>query len=207
MKFAALCIFFFHQALRGSINRILKFNYKYLMCKCGKKVHFSPLSSFFSYKNITIGDDVYVGPHAIFMAANSKIYIGNHVIFGPRVTLIGGDHNINRVDKFIIDSKEKEPEDDKDIIIEDNVWIGANVTILKGCTIGRGAVVGAGSLVTKNIPDYAIAVGVPSKVIRFRWDVETIIEHEKLLYPANKRKSLEYLTSIIEPIISKLNTK
>lgn len=202
MKFVALSLFFFHQALRGCINRILKFNYKYLMCKCGKKVHFSPLSSFFSYKNVAMGNNVYIGPHAIFMAANSKIYIGNHVVLGPKVTLIGGDHNINEIGKFIIDTKEKGQDDDKDIIIEDDVWIGANVTILKGCTIGRGAVVGAGSLVTKNIPDYAIAVGIPSKVIRFRWNIETIIEHEKLVYPVDKRKSREYLGSIMTQTVS-----
>jgi acetyltransferase-like isoleucine patch superfamily enzyme len=50
----------------------------------------------------------------------------------------------------------------------DRVWIGANVTILKGVTIGNDAVVGAGSVVTKDIPEKAIAVGVPAKVIKYR---------------------------------------
>jgi acetyltransferase-like isoleucine patch superfamily enzyme len=52
--------------------------------------------------------------------------------------------------------------------IGDRVWIGANVTILKGVTIGNDAVVGAGSVVTKDVPERAIAVGNPAKVIKYR---------------------------------------
>lgn len=52
--------------------------------------------------------------------------------------------------------------------VGDGTWIGASATILDGISIGRGCVIGAGSLVTKDIPDYGIAVGTPAKVIRFR---------------------------------------
>ena len=52
--------------------------------------------------------------------------------------------------------------------IEDKVWIGANVTVLKGVTIGKNAVIGAGSVVTKSIPENAIAIGAPAKVIRYK---------------------------------------
>ena len=55
-----------------------------------------------------------------------------------------------------------------DIIIEDDVWIGANVVILKNVTLEKGCVIGAGSVVTKSIPAYAIAVGNPAKVIKYR---------------------------------------
>lgn len=54
------------------------------------------------------------------------------------------------------------------IIIEDDVWIGANATILKGVTIGHGAVIGAASVVTSDIPEYAVAVGNPAKVKKYR---------------------------------------
>ncbi len=54
------------------------------------------------------------------------------------------------------------------ISIGEGTWIGASATILDGVSIGRGCVIGAGSLVTANIPDYSIAVGVPAKVIRIR---------------------------------------
>lgn len=61
-----------------------------------------------------------------------------------------------------------------EISIGNDVWIGANVIILPGVTIGDGAVIGAGSIVTKDIPDYAIAVGVPAKPIRYRFNTEQI---------------------------------
>ena len=61
---------------------------------------------------------------------------------------------------------------DKSIIINDDVWIGAHSVILPGVTIGKGAVIGAGSVVTSNIPEYAVAVGVPAKVIKLRFDVK-----------------------------------
>jgi len=56
----------------------------------------------------------------------------------------------------------------KGIVIEDDVWIGSKATIVDGVTIGQGAVIGAGSVVTKSIPAYAIAVGVPARVIGTR---------------------------------------
>jgi acetyltransferase-like isoleucine patch superfamily enzyme len=57
-----------------------------------------------------------------------------------------------------------------DIIIEDEAWISTGVIILDGVRVGKGAVVGAGSVVTRDIPDNAIAYGVPAKVIKMRGD-------------------------------------
>jgi acetyltransferase-like isoleucine patch superfamily enzyme len=98
----------------------------------------------------------------------------------------------------MIDVHDKRPDDDLGVIIEDDVWIGARAIVLRGVTIGRGAIVGAGSLVTKNIPPYAIAVGSPAKTIKFRWDVETILEHEAKLYPPEKRFSRDAIQQIRE---------
>jgi len=61
-----------------------------------------------------------------------------------------------------------------DIIVSDDVWIGANSTILSGVTIGRGAVLAAGSVVTKDIPPYAIVGGVPAKVLKYRFSESVI---------------------------------
>lgn len=76
---------------------------------------------------------------------------------------MGRDHGL-RKDALI----REQPHTKKPIRIGDDVWIGANVTILKGVCIGKGAVVGAGSVVTRDIPEYAVAVGNPAKVIRYR---------------------------------------
>lgn len=76
---------------------------------------------------------------------------------------------------------EKTPEQDAPVIIEDDVWCGANVTILKGVTIGRGSVVAAGAVVTKSFPPYSIIGGVPAKLIKIRFTLEQIKKHERLL--------------------------
>ena len=61
---------------------------------------------------------------------------------------------------------------DQPVVIEDDVWVGANVTILKGVTIGHGSVVAAGAVVTKSCPPYSIIGGVPAKVLKKRFDEE-----------------------------------
>lgn len=61
-----------------------------------------------------------------------------------------------------------------DIVVGDDVWFGCNVTVLSGVTIGQGAVIAAGTVVTKNIPPYAIAGGVPAKILKYRFSQEII---------------------------------
>jgi acetyltransferase-like isoleucine patch superfamily enzyme len=158
----------------------------------GRNFIFDP-QGFYSYEHIHVGDDVFLGQRPTLMAALSRIKIGNKVMFGPEVMIIGGRHNTSFVGRNMIDVHEKRPDDDLGVIIEDDVWIGARAIVLRGVTIGRGAIVGAGSIVTKNIPPYAVAVGSPAKTVKFRWDVETILEHEAKLYPPEKRFAREYL--------------
>lgn len=81
----------------------------------------------------------------------------------------------------------------KDIIVEEDVWIGINVTLLAGAHIGRGAIIGACSVVTKEIPPYAVAVGNPAKVVKFKWSIDDIIKHENQLYDENERIPREVL--------------
>lgn len=166
----------------------------------GRNFVFSP-QDIFSYSTISVGDDVYIGPRACFMASNTSLIIGNKVMFGPGVTIMGGDHNTSVVGKFMRDVHEKRPENDQPVTIEDDVWVCCNVTILKGVTIGRGSVIAAGALVTKDVPPYSIACGVPAKVIKRRWPVQTIIEHEKLLYPDPDRFSEEKLSLTEKPVL------
>ena len=105
------------------------------------------------------------------------------MIFGPKPTIITGDHRIDLIGKHIINitDEEKLPDQDLPVIIEDGVWCGANITILKGVTIGRGSVVAAGAVVTKSCPPYSIIGGIPAKVIRMRFTEEEIERHERLL--------------------------
>lgn len=141
-------------------------------------VHYS---GSFSYRNIMLGNSVYVGPNAYFSASVSYIKIGNKVVIGPNVTIMGGDHNTSVIGKYIFDVSNKRVEDDQPVIIEDDVWIGCNVTILKGVVIGSGSVIAAGSVVTKSIPSNSVAAGVPAKVIKNRFSDADYLLHTKLL--------------------------
>ena len=187
MRWIAVLLYYSIYFVRGCINRFLSFFYKKMLRGCGSNVRFSALTSDFTYRNVTIGNDVYIGPHALFLCTESQIFIGNKVLFGPHVTIIGGDHRITDVGRFIYDVLDKHPEDDQDVHIEDDVWIGTNTTLLKGVTVGRGAVVAAGALVTKDVPPYAIVGGVPAKVLKYRFTPEQIQEHERQLYAEDKR--------------------
>lgn len=132
-------------------------------------------------KNLMIGDHTLISKGAVFYCTEAPLIIGKRVIFGPRPTIITGDHRIDVIGNYIQENIEKLAENDMSVVIEDDVWIGANVTILKGVTIGRGSVVAAGAVVTKSLPPYSISGGIPAKVLKFRFTPEQITEHEKII--------------------------
>ena len=134
------------------------------MGSCGYNVYFSPLDSVFSYENLYVGNNVCIGYHADFISTRSKIIINDHVIFGPNVSIRGGDHRTDIVGCFIDEIKDcdKLPENDADVIFEGDNWIGMNSIILKGVTIGRGCIVAAGAVVSRDTPPYSIVGGVPA---------------------------------------------
>ena len=85
---------------------------------------------------------------------------------------------------------------EKDVVVEEDVWIGANVVLLSGVGVGRGSTIAAGSVVTKDVPPYSIVGGVPAQVIKFYWPIDTILEHEAKCYSENERYSKEQLEEI-----------
>ena len=193
--FAILC-YYAILCVKGGANRLLSGIYKNWMISCGHNVRFSAITSDFTYRNISIGNNVYIGPRALFVATESRIYIKNKVLFGPGVTIIGGDHRMSDVGSFMYDIKVKKPGDDLDVHIEDDVWIAANVTILKGVTVGRGAVVAASSLVIHDVPPYASVGGVPAKVLKYRFPTDDIKKHEEILYEPHERLTIEQINTI-----------
>ena len=173
--------------------------WKRSMKHCGKDVYLRPMSSDIKgIENLSIGDGSSIPKGSTFYCTRAELKIGNKVVFGPKPTIITGDHRIDIIGKYIIDvtDREKLPEQDAPVTIEDDCWIGANVTILKGVTIGRGTVVAAGAVVTNSIPPYCIVGGVPAKPIKFKWTIEQILEHEAILYPEAERFTREQLEKI-----------
>ena len=117
--------------------------------------------------NIEVGSHVYFGANCVIQSVHGDIRIGSHVMLGPGVNIHGGNHKIDNLDGYMDEAK-KQPGDDPEIVIGDDVWIGANAIILPGVTIGEGAVVGAGAVVTHNVEPYAVVAGNPATVLRFR---------------------------------------
>lgn len=166
------------------IDRLWAPIYKRVMKHCGTNVYIRPLSSDIKgLENLSVGDGTSIPKGSTFYCTRAPLTIGKKVIFGPHPTIITGDHRIDMVGKYIIDvtDEEKGPEHDAPVVIEDDVWCGANVTILKGVTIGRGSVVAAGAVVTKSFPPYSIIGGVPAKLLRMRFTPTEIEQHERLL--------------------------
>ena len=99
----------------------------------------------------------------IWAGDTAKVIIGRDCLTGPGVTIIASRYNVTGHDTI-----RSYPPYEKDVIIEDDVWLGANVVVLPGVKIGKGAIVGAGSVVTKNIEAYTVNAGVPAVRLKDR---------------------------------------
>jgi acetyltransferase-like isoleucine patch superfamily enzyme len=118
---------------------------------------------------IEIGENCFIGELCSITANGSNVKIGNGVLVGPGTVMHTIDHCFARTDMPIW----KQGVYPKPIIIEDDVWIGANCTILAGARIGAHSVIGAHSLIIGNIPPFSIAYGIPCKVHRYRNSIES----------------------------------
>ena len=108
--------------------------------------------------NIIIGENVFINYNCI-MLSMSKITIGNNVLIGPNVVLTPATHSISA------SKRHNGAGYAEDIVISDDVWIGANSVICPGVKIGKGAIIAAGAVVNKSVDDFTIVGGVPAKII------------------------------------------
>ena len=156
--------------------------------KCGKKVVVGRNFRAYGIKNITLGSDVSLGENNLFMTTRANIIIGNHVMTGPNVTMITGGHRTDLIGRYMttVGDSEKRPEDDRDIVLQGDNWIGANAIILRGVTIGEGAIIAAGSVVTKDVPPYSVFGGVPAHCIKDRFQTTDLENHIKTLKGENQ---------------------
>lgn len=111
---------------------------------------------------ITIDDGTWINNNFVAISAHKGIHIGKRVLIGTHVEIYDSDfHRLDPAQRHIC-----VPEDDKEVVVEDNVFIGSNAKIMKGVRIGRDSVIANGSIVVKDVPSGVIAGGNPAKVLR-----------------------------------------
>ena len=175
------------------VKYILRPIYKSCLGYCGKNVDLrldknpGSLSHVYMYDNTNI----YHGFRFISVGGNFIMKKNSGAAAG--LTVITGNHQRKLGVFFKEVSGTHELDIEKDIVVEEDVWLGANVTLLAGVIVGRGATVAAGSVCVKNVPPYAIVMGNPAKVVSFNFSPEEIVEHEKQLYSEGERLSIELL--------------
>lgn len=155
-----------------------------LLGKRSKISRFNLLAASGNGKSIVIGDDCSIGQGCILRAFHGNITIGNHCSLNPYVVIYGGggvsignyvriathttivasNHRFEDVDRLIMNQGNEY----KGVVIEDDVWIGANVVVLDGVHIGEGSVIAAGAVVNKDVPKYSVMAGVPAKLVKKR---------------------------------------
>ena len=123
-------------------------------CKTGK---FTP--------SLEIGDYVSLGEYSHITCAN-KITIGNGVLTGRFILSTDNSHGQSTREETDIAPLAREIHSNGPVCIGENVWIGDKVTILPNITIGKGCIIAANAVVTKDIPEYSVAAGIPAKVIK-----------------------------------------
>ena len=132
--------------------------------KLGKNVTIYPNVMFWGDGPIVIGDNVDIGKDTVIYASKGAgVTIGNNTVIAAQCYIIDMDHGTS-ADKLIAEQENTI----SPVNIGSDVWLAANVTVLKGSNIANGAIVGAKALVKGEIPENAIAVGVPVKVLKYR---------------------------------------
>ncbi len=136
----------------------------YIFRRVGRNINVERGAHFGDGARIEIGDNSGIG---VDCDLRGPITIGRDVMMGPECIIITRLHRHDRLD---IPMCQQGWEDAKPVVIEDDVWIGTRVIILPGVRVGKGVVIGAGAVVTRDVPDYAVAAGVPARVIHYRTD-------------------------------------
>jgi len=141
--------------------------FRYIVCRhlfssCGKNVNIESRAYFEDGRRIRIGDNSGIGVNA---RLNGTVIIGDNVMMGQDVAMFSINHEFSRIEIPMIHQGFQE---DRPVRIGDDVWIGDRAIILPGVRVGNGVVIGAGAVVAKDIPDWAVVIGNPARVVRLR---------------------------------------
>lgn len=138
-------------------------------------------------ENMFVDDYCVIQSGINFISNRGKLYVGKYSVISSGCIIIPGSHKLTVGVPFYFSTVNHLNDEEGDVIIEEDCWIGAGCILLPKCHIGRGVVVGAGCLVNNDIPPYAVVVGVPAKIIATKFSIEEIIKHESIIYPPEER--------------------
>lgn len=171
---ALLCVPLFLTKLiyeRSKFRSVVKVvTYKLIGAEIRNNVYMQGHVRLYGVKNIKINEGVFLGEGVKIISYDAKVTIGNNCLIASDCILITRNHNFSDL-KIPI---KKQGYTNKDILIEDDVWLGYRVVVLPGITIGKGAIVAANSVVTKNIEPNTIYGGNPARLIKYRGNHESI---------------------------------
>jgi acetyltransferase-like isoleucine patch superfamily enzyme len=140
------------------LNKLRKKIYQLCGMKIGHRSYIYNGVTFICPFNVSLGKDSFIN-YGCLLSSYADIIIGNRVSIGYNVSIITESHKVHSPDFEVIT---------KPVIIEDNVWIGANAVILGGVTLAEGTVVAAGAVVTESTEKYSVYAGIPAKKIKER---------------------------------------
>lgn len=138
-------------------------------------------------QNIIVDDWVVIQDHLNFISNKGKLIVGKYSVISSGCTIVPGAHKLTVGVPFYLATTNHINDDEGDIIIDEDCWVGTGCILLPKVHIGRGAVIGAGSVVTKDVPPYAVVVGAPARIVATKFSLEQVFNHEKVLYPKNQR--------------------
>lgn len=188
--------------IKGKIDQII-FNKKWRKLNTH---NYTNARNRFNEKLVSVGRKTYGAITVYTYNDINTLSIGNYCSIGPYVQFVlSADHRVDTISTYPFKTKcgitEKEGVSKGNIIIDDDVWIGANVIILSGVHIGQGAIIAAGAIVNKDVPPYAITGGVPAKVLRYKFEPEIVEALLKIDFSSlNDDVIRERIALLYEPI-------
>jgi acetyltransferase-like isoleucine patch superfamily enzyme len=162
------------------------YNYSHVrprrLADIGPGVRMAPNVSMMNAERIKIGAYSHIGARCSLWAGKSvgRVTLGHHALLGPEVFITAANYRVEPGTPIM-----DQPMDERDVVIGDDVWLGARVMVVAGVEIGDGCIIGASSVVTRSIPAGSIAAGNPARILGRRGDpkAESVVQETVLKYP------------------------
>lgn len=191
------------------INRLRLRMLQFKWIRSNKENETIPVARF-NPKTVKVGKGSYGELNVVSFGDKTKLTIGNYVSISEDVTfLLDVEHYTDKVSTYpfrvkILHECQFEAFSKGDIVVDDDVWIGYGATIMSGVRIGKGAVIASGAVVVKDIPPYAIAGGVPARVIKYRFPEDII---ESVQHVDFSRFDKEIISNCIDTLYQSISTE